>query len=323
MNSIQTLVSTGLMIIIASPATLAQNGLQWDAPGAITDPSPVIKIKDQVDVTVEIPGKLIELSPGFVGGRVKKGDLVMKLNSETVKAELAELELLANSDVLIDYAQSKLNTAEKKLLDKSTKNEKSMKEFGHTIYNDEEIERLELEVLEAKAELAKSKQDKVAAGLKYQTKLTEVKQYTVYSPMDGVVTDLHAKANGSGVRQGDPIMTIVNLAEVTAELKIPGEFESLVTLGDRVIVRRTGHLRQPSMPGISGAIKTSSSNVPVVQRPDDDIVFEGEVVFIVPEKESGGALKVEAVIKNKFVNRKYLLRKGSKIEAQIIPASHR
>lgn len=323
MNSIQTLATTGLAMVIASAATHAQSSLEWDAPGAINGITPSIQIKDQVDVTVEIPGKLIELKPGFVGGRVEKGDLVLALNSETVKAELAELKLQAESTVLVEYANAKLEVAEKKLKTKVADNANAVKKFGKAIYTNEEIELLELEVLEAKAELAKSKQDKEAAKLKHETKLTEVKQYTVFAPIDGVVTDLHAKANGSGVRQGDPIMTIVNLAEVTATFQVPRQFEALVTIGDKVVVRRAGGRQQPSSSGIPGAIKTSSPVAPVAQGAEDNVLFEGEIVFIVPEKESAGDLKVEAVIKNKFVNKKYLLRKNSKIEAQVVPAASR
>lgn len=324
MNSIQGIVVAGLLLSVAPSTSSAQSDLNWDAPNAIKAFSTAVKIKDQVDVTVEIPGKVNQLKPNFVGGRVKKNDLVISLISDTVTAELAELELQAKSDVLVEYAKAKLNVAEEKLRDKTARNKESFEKFGDYLFTEEEIQILKLEVLEAKAELAKSKQDKEAAGLKYKTKLTEVKQYTVYAPIDGVVTDLHSKANGSGVRQGDPIMTIVNLAEVTAKLQIPRQYESIVTIGDKVIVRRTGGSKQAAPSGLGGVIKTSTlnpakSNTAAASQQQDEVLFEGEIVFIVPDQEGFSYLEVEAVVQNKFVNRKYLLRQGSEVEAKIIP----
>ncbi|MEP3477867.1 MAG: HlyD family efflux transporter periplasmic adaptor subunit, partial [Fuerstiella sp.] len=290
-------------------------------PSAISAAATDVKIKDQVDVTVEIPGKVNQLNPSFVGGRVEKDDLVISLISDTVEAELAELELQALSEVLVEYAKAKLAVAEKKLTDKEAQNKKSMDEFDQPVYTAEEIDLLKLEVLEAKAELAKSNQDKEAAKLKFKTKQTEVKQYTVFAPIDGVVTNLHSKANGSGVRQGDPIMTIVNLAEVTAKLKIARKHESTVTIGDKVLVRRTGGVQQAAPSGLGGVIKTSQPNPaePVIEA--DEILFEGEIVFIIPDQETHAFLEVEAVVQNKFVNRKYLLRQGTEVEAKIIPMS--
>lgn len=319
MNSIQRIVVAGMLLAFVPATSSAQSDLNWDAPKAISASATDVKIKDQVDVTVQIPGKVNQLNPSFVGGRVKKNDLVISLIADTVTAELAELDLQANSSVLVEYAQTKLDVAEKKLKDKTAKNVDSMKKYDQPVYTAEEIQLLELEVLEAKAELAKSKQDKVAAGLKYKTKQTEVKQYTVYAPIDGVVTNLHSKANGSGVRQGDPIMTIVNLAEVTAKLKIARQYESVVTIGDKVIVRRTGGTQQPASSGLGGVIKTSTPDPADPRQQADEILFEGEVVFIVPDQEAHAFLEVEAIVQNKFVNRKYLLRQGSEVEAKIIP----
>lgn len=326
MNSIQGMVVAGLFLTVSATSSYGQSDLNWDVPNAISAFSTAVKIKDQVDVTVEIPGTINQLKPDYVGGRVKKNDLVISLISDTVTAELAELELQAKSDVLIEYAQAKLDLATTKLQDKNKKNAKALKDYGNTIYTAEEIQLLELEVLEGKAELAKSKQDKLAANLKYKTKLTEVKQYTVYAPIDGVVTDLHLKANGSGVRQGDPIMTIVNLAEVTAKLQIPRQYESIVTIGDKVIVRRTGGAKQAAPSGLGGVIKTSRLGPAEpartsVRSQKDEVLFEGEIVFIVPNQEGFNYLEVEAVVQNKFVNKKYLLRQGSEVEAKIIPMS--
>lgn len=321
MNSIQGIVVAGLLLAIAPATSSAQTDLKWDAPNAISASATDVKIKDQVDVTVQIPGKINQLNPEFVGGRIKKNDLVISLIADTVTAELAELELQANSNVLVEYAQAKLNVATEKLRDKKAKNAESMEKWKQRVYTEEEIQLLELEVLEGKAELAKSKQDKEAAGLKYQTKQTEVKQYTVYAPIDGVVTNLHSKANGSGVRQGDPIMTIVNLAEVTAKLKIARKYESLVTIGDKVVLRRTGGSQQPAPSGLGGVMKTSKPDPRDPPQKADEILFEGEVVFIVTDQEAHAYLEVEAVIQNKFVNRKYLLRQGTEVEAKIIPLS--
>lgn len=322
MSCVSRVFFSGLILSFCSVAW-GQQEAEWGAPNAIPAASAVIKIKDQVDVTVEIPGKIDFLNPDYKGGKVKKGDPVVKLISTRVEAELKELKLQAESDVLIRYAQAKLNTSRKRLKTNTKRNEENLKQFGDLLYPQEEIEELELQVLEGEAELEKSKQDKEAARLKYETKLTELDQYSVAAPMDGVVTDLHLKSVGSGVRQGDPIFTIVNLQEVTALLTIGRQYESQVTIGDKVVVRRAGGASQPNSSGFNGVIKTSTPAPVKNEMPLDELLFEGEIVFIVPKKSTDDKAdyQVEAIIQNKFVNKKFLLREGSKVEAQIVPST--
>ena len=229
------------MALYATLLVLTTDGAQaadeFDKPKAIKADEARIEIKDQVEVSVEIPGTITKLIPNDVGGVVEKGQLVVKLDDELVHAQLAEAEEKAKSEILIKFSEIKLQQAEVELKDKEARNK-----ITPGLFSDTEIRRLKLDVEQGKAELQKSKHDKLLAELAAKTKEKELKQFTRHAELSGIVTDLHKKAVGAAVRQGDPIMTIVNLDSVLAVLTVSREFEDRVNVGDKVLIRRaSGH----------------------------------------------------------------------------------
>ena len=76
----------------AATVCIGQDADDWDSPNAIRPESGRIDIKDQVEISAEIPGKITELNPSSRGGHVKKGEIVVRLKSDLINAQLKELD---------------------------------------------------------------------------------------------------------------------------------------------------------------------------------------------------------------------------------------
>lgn len=317
----------GLCAILVSQAISAVGDEKavWDSPAAIPAKNTRIEIKDRVEISVDIPGSITTLTPNFRGGVVKEGQLVVELDSKLVKAQLEEARAKANSTVLIDFAEHSLADATHNLKSKKTRNEQTLANTGREIYTPDEIRELELQVVKATAELDKAKEDKKLAELALNTKQTELEQYSRTANFGGIVTDLHTKSVGSAVRQGDPIMTIVNLEEVIAALTIDPAYEDRVNIGDKVLVRRSrttaGDGGDPLF-NQSSRERSTAQLAAVAPKPQtDDEIFVGRIVFIRPVKiaDEENSFEVEAVVQNKAAGPgKFLLREGSFVEAVVI-----
>ncbi|MEZ6132099.1 MAG: HlyD family efflux transporter periplasmic adaptor subunit [Planctomycetaceae bacterium] len=299
---------------------------KWDSENAIPAKSTRIEIKDKVEISVDIPGTITTLKPNFRGGVVEAGQVVVELDANVAKAQEAEAEAKAQSTVLIDFAKHALANAEFELDSKKRRNESTRASTGRDIYTPDEIRELDLAVVKAKAELSKSLEDQKLAQLALKTKRAELAQFTRVANFGGIVTDLHTKSVGSAVRQGDPIMTIVNLDKVIAALTIDPSYEDRVNVGDTVLVRRR---RESAGEGGGSLFQSQNSRrlgearLASVQPPSkaDEEVFVGKVIFIRPVKiaDEENSFEIEAEIQNRADGPgKYLLREGSFVEAVVL-----
>lgn len=305
-------------ILLMLQTAVAQAADDWNSPNAIKVDEARIEIKDQVEVSVEIPGTITKLDPKDLGGVVEKGQLIVQLDDELVRAQLAEAEEKARTEILIEFAKIKLEQAEVELKDKEDRNK-----ITPGLFNNTEIRRLKLDVEQGKAELKKSKHDKLLAELAAKTKEKELRQFTRHAELSGIVTDLHKKAVGAAVRQGDPIMTVVNLDYVLAVLTVSPDFEDRVNVGDKVLIRRRRATGDESAGGafIKTSAESSSPRQDASQQSALSEVFTGEVTLISPTLKSdlGYSLEIRAIIKNRSPQPgKYLLKEGASVDAVIL-----
>jgi multidrug resistance efflux pump len=315
MKLFQMAVSGSLLVLTIG---MTQAADEFSSPHAIRVDEARIEIKDQVEVSVEIPGTITNLVPKNLGGVVEKGQLIVQLDDELVRAQLAELEEKAATEILIKFAEIKLAQADIELKDKENRNK-----ITPGLFSDTEIRRLVLDVEQGKAELQKSKHDKLLAELAAKTKEKELKQFTRHAELSGIVTDLHKKAVGAAVRQGDPIMTIVNLDDVLAVLTVSREFEDRVNVGDKVLIRRRRATDSESVGGafIETSAESDSPRRDESQRSALSEVFTGQVTLISPtlKTDLGYSLEIRAIIKNRSPQTgKYLLKEGASIDAVIL-----
>lgn len=312
-------------------AGLAQ---EWDNASAIPTSNCLVETNRQIEIAVDVPGTLVKLEPSRRGGVVTKGQVVVEIQNSRAKAELAELKHKAQSTVSIKFAQQSIDSETLRLDGMKQRNAKAESE----IFTPNEIREQELLVVKAKAELEKAKEDKVSSELAAVTKEVELTQYVKVSEIDGIVTDLHSKSVGTSIRQGDPIMTIVDYDEMLVKMEVDPQYETQIGVGDRVLVKRTSSTgttrpkekRAPRGTGnVFGTTATTKSEPITTSAPAarqaPEYFFEGEVTFTsgqVKSGQSGSArqIVIEAVVRNRMAKKgNYLLKEGVRIEAKIIP----
>ncbi|MEZ6061238.1 MAG: HlyD family efflux transporter periplasmic adaptor subunit [Planctomycetaceae bacterium] len=328
--------------MLLATTSVAQEPDRWTSSQAIAAQTPRIEIRDTLEISVDIPGTLKEVVR--VGDIIRKGDLVVRLNDSLVRGELSVIEAqyneakaAAESDVLVEFAKVKHATAQVELQVRLEANQKVEKLGRAPVFTATEINRAELDVKQGDAEIRKAMHDRKIAGLAADTKSVEIEakqreleQYTVHSEIDGIVTDVVHPA-GESVRQGDPILTIVNIDVVKAIVHVDEVHKSRFKVGDTVLVRfnHDTNLSQRSDGRDADSFFTDRPKSDADTRPEatltsskpdaDDVTFEGTVVLISPELTTNKLLEVTAHIQNrKDSEGRPLLRDGQPVRAVIL-----
>jgi HlyD family secretion protein len=169
----------------------------------------------QVKINAEVSGEIIGL-PVREGQRVRKGDLLVRIKPDAYLAGVEQAQAAMN-----------MNEANLRKADADYKRSKDL-------YAKKLISDADLELSKASYESAKASSDQTAAALK-QSKDTFSKT-TIYSPMDGVVSqlisELGERVSGSTFTQGTEIMTIADLSRMEARVDVGENDIVLVNVGD-------------------------------------------------------------------------------------------
>jgi HlyD family secretion protein len=183
----------------------------------------------KVAITPEVTGEIISL-PVKEGDIVKKGQLLIKIKGDQYMAQKDRLEAnLKSSEASLQMRVADLNKIQLEY--------ERVKEL-HTkgLSSDSELENAQANYLGAKA----AKDVAEANVLQSKAQLREVMDIlyktTIYSPMDGIVTQLNVEFGervlGSGYSQGTDIMTVADLNNIEAVVDVDENDVVLVSVGD-------------------------------------------------------------------------------------------
>ena len=193
----------------------------------------------QVEVTFDRPGILSFVEPSSIGEFVEKGKTVARLRDEVAQTALDVATKRANSYVEEKYARAAHAVAKvshDRSVEANTAFQLRNKDRKRPDpYPPREIERLRLEMQRAELQIEKAVNDLAIAALEQRQAEEEMHQYEVKSEHSGVVTTVH-KHLGEAVRQGDPVLTITDLATVEAIGRIHVFDFPRVRQGDPVVV---------------------------------------------------------------------------------------
>lgn len=198
----------------------------------------------QVDIATKLPGRVEEVA-AREGDLVKKGDLLAKIDSAQLRAQLLRAEadiasaksVVAQAEAQVAQAESQLKLAEREL-DRTSQ----LLERGHTSQENYDTRLSQRDV--AKANLAAAKATRVSrergvdaavAGRKeIETQIDDTK---LISPTFGRVLYRLAEP-GEIVTSGGKVMTLVNLAEVYMEIFLPTRSAHRLAIGSqaRIVV---------------------------------------------------------------------------------------
>ena len=183
----------------------------------------------KVIITPEVTGEIINL-PVKEGDAVKKGQLLIKIKGDQYMAQKDRLE----ANLKASEASLQIRDAELKRVELDYERVKELHSKG--LASDSELETSQANYLTAKA----SYEGAAANVLQSKAQLREVMETlyktTIYSPMDGIVTQLNVEVGervlGSGFSQGTNIMTVADLSNMEAVVDVDENDVVLVNVGD-------------------------------------------------------------------------------------------
>ncbi|MCS7053789.1 MAG: efflux RND transporter periplasmic adaptor subunit [Ignavibacterium sp.] len=188
----------------------------------------------KVVITPEVTGEIVEL-PVKEGDRVKKGQLLIRIKGDQYKAQKERLEANLQSA----KANLKIREAELKRIESEFRRIKEL--HDKNLVSDAELETMQTNYLSAKA----SYESAIAMITQSEAQLREVLEIlyktTIYSPLDGVVTNLKVEIGervlGSNFTQGTELMTVSDLKNIEAVVEVDENDVVLVSIGDTAEIK--------------------------------------------------------------------------------------
>lgn len=189
-----------------------------------------IKLKKQAILAADRPG-ILESIKFKEGQSVKASNVVAALKADVAIAAHNVAVMKAKDETEIEYAIKARDQAEQEV---KKAREVNGREPG-TI-SPIEIQRLVLEWEKAVASVKKSTMQKTILGEQAKEAKAQLDTFQVVAPFDGIVKT-KLKSEGEAVRQGDPILEIVNTDTVVVEGYLDYRDRPRIKLGNKVTVQ--------------------------------------------------------------------------------------
>jgi HlyD family secretion protein len=188
----------------------------------------------KVVITPEVTGEIVSL-PVKEGDKVRKGDLLIKINAKQYLAdkESAEATLLASKSTLA------MRKAE---VDRITLEYERVKGLhSKKLASDSELETTKSNYESIKASYSGAQANVQSTEASLRRSVEQLYKTSIYSPMDGTVTALNVEPGervlGSGFSQGTNIMTVSDLNNMEASVEVDENDVVLISLGDTARIK--------------------------------------------------------------------------------------
>ena len=189
------------------------------------------------------------------GQTVKKGDLLVSLDSKLPRAALLVAKAAAERTGEVDGARAALKLAQKQY----SRIEQAFKSNAGSRF-EVETQRAQLEQSEA---ILRQAQEAVAgAQAALALRQAELDQYSIRAPFDGTIIQIHSKT-GTAVDGSIPVITVADLSALEIEMFLPITMYGKIKVGSKLPVQAnapinrelTGHVASVS-PVINAASST-------------------------------------------------------------------
>jgi len=167
-----------------------------------------------------------------LGQRVREGDLLAELDDTEARARLESARLTAQSDVEVQLARNKVESA-RVLAERVGK----LVESGGATQS--ELMKRRLDLQSAEAELVKAMQQQQVAKQSLIEARAQLEQTTLRAAFDGVIEAVHV-APGQIVEPNRPIVRLVQTQPLLVDATVPTQRSTGITTGSRCWVMRSG-----------------------------------------------------------------------------------
>ena len=189
----------------------------------------IIEAKQVVDIRSPVDG-LIEKVAVERGEAVKKGQVLVTLESGPERAALAVAKQRAGAIGAVNLAEAKLDLAAKK--------EKRAEELARQAFiSSNALEEARTERSLAESDLKVARENQRLAELEVQRATELLNLRTIRSPVNGVVVDRYLKTGEMAVTNvKDPILRLAEIDPLNVEVILPATLYGSIQQGDRAEV---------------------------------------------------------------------------------------
>jgi RND family efflux transporter MFP subunit len=186
----------------------------------------IIEARQMVDIRSPVEG-LIERVHAERGEAVKKGQVLVTLESGPERAAVAVARQRAEAVGAVKSAEAKLELA--------TKKEKRAEELARQNFiSTNAVEEARTERQLAESELKVTRENQRLAELEMQRAAEVLGMRTIRSPVNGVVVDRYLKAGEFATTNvKDPILRVAEIDPLNVEVILPASLYGSVQQGDR------------------------------------------------------------------------------------------
>ncbi len=260
----------------------------------------MVLLADEVDVSAEAAGKLIEMSVQE-GDFIRENDLVARLDDAqsliakiAAERELSAARVRAQDDIEVRFSKASFDVAEQEL-----QQSLEIKKRAPGSIPISEIRRLKLTLRRAELQIDRSQLEMNIAAMTAEVREaelaateTEIARRQVASPISGVVLDV-IRHRGEWVSAGDPIMRIVRMDTLHVEGFVDASKYD------------------------PGEVDGRNVSVVVELTRGRKAEFRGRVILVNPKQQAGGRYRIRAEVGNRQENKHWLLRPGVNAEMRI------
>ncbi len=193
------------------------------------------KIQPEVEVKIsaEVSGEIVEL-PVRVGQRVKKGQLLVKIKPDFYVARKEAMEAnLKSAMAQLEIAKANLSKAESEF-------KRAEELYAKKLISEAEYESARTSYTVAKAQYASASSAVEQARASLKQAQEDLAKTVIYSPIDGIVTQLNAEVGervvGTSQMAGTVIMVVADLSRMEARVDISEVDVVHVSIGDTAIL---------------------------------------------------------------------------------------
>lgn len=181
----------------------------------------VIEPSNVVDIGSAVPGVVGSIH-AYRGELIKKGDVIVKVESSVEQVALKQAKLRAELDTSITLRQEAAKLG--KLTQK--RNQELLEKSAISV---QDIDQLKAETRIAELQVKQEKDNKRIAQLEYRRTQAVLRQRTIRSPVDGVVME-RFKSVGEYV-DSEPLFRIAQIHPLHVEVIVPVDYLGLVSAG--------------------------------------------------------------------------------------------
>ena len=199
----------------------------------------MIEPEQAVEIRSSITGVVDKITVGR-GDTVKKGQILVILNATVSQAAATSARQRAKAHAQINGARQKLALANVKAerMEQMYRQEFVSAQARDDAFNERNI---------AEAELKQAQENQRIAEADYRTSLAELKERTITSPFDGIVTARYADIGTivSAADSKNPILRLVQIDRLKLTAILPFKYFQDIQTGDTVNVVPESPFNQP------------------------------------------------------------------------------